>query len=240
VLGSQLQKNPVAQMIVCAILLLLAVREQRRLLWCMPLLLVGLGLTASRGAIVALAVGIVVVALMHVGDRRHPFVGRALAILLTGLVVFQFLPSSITSRITNFSAAGNSRSSWAIFYREQDYHYAALLIAAHPWTGVGIGNYLSGPAGGQVTDPHDVILLEAAEGGYVFAASFILLGLGVALVLWRVRRVDLAPAAAGVLLATVAHGLVDVYWVRGTPVLGWLLVGMVCGLMARRKLDPVQ
>jgi hypothetical protein len=22
------------------------------------------------------------------------------------------------------------------------------------------------------------------------------------------------------------HGLVDIYWVRGTPVLGWLLVGM--------------
>jgi hypothetical protein len=27
----------------------------------------------------------------------------------------------------------------------------------------------------------------------------------------------------------VAHGLVDVYWVRGTPILGWLLVGMACG-----------
>jgi hypothetical protein len=43
------------------------------------------------------------------------------------------------------------------------------------------------------------------------------------------RQVDVAPAAAAVLLATVAHGLVDIYWVRGTPVLSWLLVGMACG-----------
>jgi hypothetical protein len=49
------------------------------------------------------------------------------------------------------------------------------------------------------------------------------------------RQIDVAPAAAGILIATVAHGLVDVYWVRGTPVLGWLLVGMVCGGLARRR-----
>ena len=49
------------------------------------------------------------------------------------------------------------------------------------------------------------------------------------------RRIELAPVAAGVLVATAAHGLVDVYWVRVTPVLGWLLVGMVCGLYAKSR-----
>jgi membrane-bound metal-dependent hydrolase YbcI (DUF457 family) len=80
--------------------------------------------------------------------------------------------------------------------------------------------------------------LEAAEGGYVFAASFVLLIAGTAFALWRLRRFELAPVAAAVLLATVAHGLVDVYWVRGTPVLGFLLVGMVCGLAAQRQREP--
>ena len=42
-----------------------------------------------------------------------------------------------------------------------------------------------------------------------------------------------APPA--VLLSTVAHGMVDIYWVRGTPVLGWLLVGMACGVYALRR-----
>jgi ABC-type amino acid transport system permease subunit len=67
----------------------------------------------------------------------------------------------------------------------------------------------------------------------VFAASFILLIGGVAFALWRVRRNELAAGAAAVLVATAAHGLVDVYWVRGTPVLGWLIVGMVCGLVSK-------
>ena len=212
VLGSQFDKNPVGGFIASAILLLLAVRGLRRLLWCMPLLLIGLGLTASRGAILALVVGIAVISLAYSGGSRRAVVAGTLAVVITGLVVFQFLPASTTSRITNFSAAGNSSSSWAIFYREKYYHDAELIIAAHPWAGVGVGNYLTGNASDLTltTDPHNVILLEAAEGGYVFAASFILLLVGAAFVLWRLRRVELAAAAGGVLLATVAHGMVDV------------------------------
>lgn len=243
-LAGQFQKNPTGGMIVSAILLLLAVPALRRLLWCGLPLLVGLGLTASRGALLALVVGIVVIGLMRAGARQK-LVARTLALLVTAVMVVPFLPSSVTSRLTNFSSAAPSSaaalasysaSSWAIYYRDAYWHDAEALIAKHPFTGVGVGNYLAGSTANltQTTDPHDVILLEAAEGGYVFAASFVILVLGVAFALWRMRRVELAPAAAGVLLATVAHGMVDVYWVRAGPVLGWLLVGMVCGLAAQR------
>jgi membrane-bound metal-dependent hydrolase YbcI (DUF457 family) len=74
-----------------------------------------------------------------------------------------------------------------------------------------------------------VLLLQAAEGGYAFAVSFMLLIVGTFVVLRKMGHVDVAAAAAGVLIATVVHGLVDVYWVRGTPILSWLLVGMACG-----------
>jgi O-Antigen ligase len=236
VLGTEFDKNPVGGFIATAILLLLTVRGLRRLLWCIPVLLVGLGLSASRGAILGLVVGIVTIAIMHRGaSRRAVFVGT-LALLVTGLVIFQFLPASTTARLTNLSSTGNSSSSWAIYYRTQYYRDAELVIAAHPLTGVGVGNYVSGSAANRTfnTDPHQVILLEAAEGGYLFAASFILLFLGTTRALWRLRHLELAAVAAGVLLATLAHGMVDVYWVRGTPVLGWLLVGMVCGLSVPR------
>lgn len=238
-LGSQFDKNPVGQMIVGAILLLLAVRGLRRLLWCMPLLLIGLGLTASRGAILGLVVGIGVISLAYGSGGRRILIARTFAIVVTAGIVYLFLPASITSRITNYSAGFTSRSSIALYYRQIYARDAEQLIAAHPWTGVGVGNYLAGTASNLtlVSDPHDVILLEAAEGGYIFAASFILLVVGAAFVLFRLRRVELAAAAGGVLIATVAHGMVDVYWVRGTPVLGWLLVGMVCGLAAQRKAD---
>ena len=76
-------------------------------------------------------------------------------------------------------------------------------------------------------DPHNVLLLQAAEGGWLFAGSFVVLILGTGYALVRLRGVELAPAAVAILIGTTAHGLVDEYWVRGTPVLSWLLAGIV-------------
>jgi hypothetical protein len=239
-LTGQFQKNPVGGFIASAVLLLIAVPRLRRLLWCTPILLIGVGLTASRGAVLALAAGIVVIVLMQAAtSRRGAALARILTLLLLGLVVFQFLPTTITTRLTNYTVSQRSRSSYALYIREEYDHDAEQLIAAHPLTGVGVGNYLAGSAalGTSTTDPHNVILLEAAEGGYLFAASFIVLIAGLAFALWRMRRVELAAAAAAVVVATFVHGLVDVYWVRGTPVLGFLLVGMVCALASQRKAE---
>jgi O-antigen ligase len=161
-------------------------------------------------------------------------------VVLTVALVYQWLPSTVTARFTNFSGAAGTAGAYAIDIRGEYVHDAEQLIAAHPWTGVGVGNYLAGNVQ-QVTlttDPNNVLLLEAAEGGYLFAASFVLLIGGAVFALWRLRRIELAPAAVAVVLATVAHGLVDIYWVRGTPVLGFLLVGMACGLAAQRRMEP--
>ena len=112
------------------------------------------------------------------------------------------------------------------------------IIKAHPYVGIGVGNYVAGTAEGgtQAVDPHEVLLLQAAEGR--LPSSPLLSScwsLGLYSRLRRMRRVDVAVAAAGVFVATVAHGLIDVYWVRGTPVLSWLLVGMACGGLARMR-----
>jgi membrane-bound metal-dependent hydrolase YbcI (DUF457 family) len=246
-LAGQLQKNPVGGFIGSALLLVIAAPQLRRYWPCVPVLLAGLGLTASRGAVLALAVGLIVILLMRSGtQRRGVLAAQVTALVAIGGVTFALLPGSVTSRLTNFStttsissvvASGGQKTDWATYYHAQYADDALRLIAAHPLTGVGVGNYYAGTAaqGTETTDPHDVILLEAAEGGYLFAVSFVLLIFGVAFILWRMRRSELAVAAAAVLLATAAHGLVDVYWVRGAPVLGWLLVGMVCGLVFRRQ-----
>jgi hypothetical protein len=237
-LAGQFQKNPTGELIVGALLLVVGVRSLRRLLPCMPLLILGLALTASRGAILALGVGLLVLSLMNGGRSRRIVIARTLVIVLAGVAVYPWLPSDVTARLTTFSGSPGTAGAYAIDLRRQYDHDAEQLIAAHPWTGVGVGNYLAGSplSGTQSTDPHNVLLLEAAEGGYLFLASFLLLIGGTAVALWRMRLVPLAPAAAAVLLATAAHGLVDVFWARGTPVLGFLLVGMVCGL-ANRPLE---
>jgi hypothetical protein len=235
-------------MIANAVLVVVGVRALRPLLICLPVLVLGLFLTQSRGAVVAVAVGVVVLTVLSA--RPGGFLARrGLWIVLAGVLAFALMPASVQDRFTNFSSTSLAPSghyasgSFALLTRHQYVRDAERIIDAHPWTGIGVGEYLVGAPTDltQTTDPHNVILLQAAEGGYGLAVCFGLLVLGTVLAMGRLgRRVELAPVAAAVLLATVAHGLVDIYWVRGTPVLGWLLVGMACGCAwsARRGAGP--
>jgi hypothetical protein len=224
------QKNPVGQMIGDAILVLLAVRSLRRYLPLIVFLTPALILTGSRGAILATAIGfLIVLALQNV--RAHTVLVRVCALALIAFATYSLLPLSQQERLTNLSAGIATPGSYAVYLRRQYAADAKRIIRAHPVIGIGVGNYVAGNpyTGAQATDPHNVLLLVAAEGGYVFAISFVLLIAGCAAAVIRMQRVDVAAAAGAVLVATVLHGLVDVYWVRGTPVLGWLLVGMTCG-----------
>jgi hypothetical protein len=239
VLVGALDKNPTGGFIAGAVILLVAVRELRSYRWFLPILIVGLLSTASRGAVLALGVGLVVYLVMQAASGRNTraVAVQVLSVIVIGTVVYLFLPNQIAQRLTNYTASTRTRGSYALLIRVAYAQDAERIIAAHPLVGVGVGQYRAGSAqlGTGTTDPHDVILLEAAEGGYAFAVSFVVLLGGLAYTMWRFRRIELAVAAAAVLLGTFAHGLVDVYWVRGTPVLGFLLVGMVCGLYAQRR-----
>jgi hypothetical protein len=233
-----LNKNPMGQMIANAILLLVAVRALRRLWPCLVPLTAGLIFTVSRGAIAGTVIGIMVILVLQ-RTRARPLMTRVLPFALVALGAFALAPPAVQSRVTTLHAgAATTPGEYAIYARQKYAKDAQQIIRAHPWTGVGIGNYYaadSAVAATPVLDPHQVLLQQEAEGGYIFGAAFVVLVGGAMLALRRMRQVDVAAAAAGVLIATVAHGLVDVYWVRGTPVLGWLLVGMACGGMIRLR-----
>lgn len=233
-----LQKNPAGQFMANAILLVMAIPALARYRFLALILVYGLFATQSRGAIVATAVGIVVMFLVQ--GLRSP--GRTIlqsVVLVTAVAIgFQLIPANARARITSFGSSGGGSAARTILIRQEYSADARKIARAHPWLGVGVGSYLAAVQEGDLTtarDPHEVVLLQAAEGGWPFAASFIFLIGGTVAALYRVRKLELVPAAIAVLLATVAHGLVDVYWVRGTPVLGWLLVGMVCALATRPR-----
>jgi O-antigen ligase len=223
------QKNPVGQMIGNAILVLVGVRALRRFLPLVLLLTPALLLTGSRGALLATGVGLVFVLVLQDARVRVVFI-RLSALALVAFATFVLLPAGRQARLTSFSS-GFAPGSYAVYLRHQYANDAKRIIRQHPWVGIGVGNYQAGQplAGTVTTDPHDVFLLVAAEGGYIFAASFVILILGCAAAVVRMHGLHIAAAAGGVFVATVLHGLVDVYWVRGTPVLAWLLVGMTCG-----------
>jgi O-antigen ligase len=232
-----LNKNPMGQMIANAILLLVGVRALRRLWPCLVPLAAGLIFTVSRGAIAGAVVGIMVILVLQ-RTRARPVLTRVLPFALVALGAFALAPPAVQSRVTTFHAGTRTPGEYAIYLRQKYAQDAHEIIRAHPWAGVGIGNYYAADSAVSTTpvlDPHQVLLQQEAEGGYIFGAAFVLLVAGTMLALRRMRQVDLAPVAAGVLIATAAHGIVDIYWVRGTPVLGWLLVGMACGRLIKLR-----
>jgi len=234
------QKNPVGQFLVGALLVILGTQGPHWRWVAVPLLGYSLFQTESRGALLGLVLGILTLLVANVGTRR---VRTALlllpAILVLGLT-YASLPDDVQQRTSTLTAgdrANGGGAQYTIRIRGAFQRDAIALIREHPVTGVGIGHYLSGDLfrGTLTADPHNVLLLEAAEGGLPMLGAFVVLILGSCVVLWRRRRDSpLAVIALAVQVSTVGHGCVDIYWVRGTPVLAWLLVGAALADAHRR------
>ncbi len=250
-----LDKNPAGQFVAGAILLLVGLPRLGRFRLVLPLLVYGLFVTESRGSLLACVVGIAVLLGLRFLHSPRQAIAMGLAIVAIAVPAFELMPSSAQAFITTYQTQSATavgprtaavHAAWNIRYRQHFWHDALSIIRAHPWLGVGVGSYANAdlslqppPGAFSSADPHNVLLLQAAEGGWAFAGSFVVLILGTCVALVRLRRIELAPVALAVVLANVTHGLVDVYWVRGTPVLGWLLVGMVCAAALRRP-EPEQ
>lgn len=231
--GAGVNKNPAGQFIANAILLVIALPALRRtFIWCVPILTLGLLWTQSRGSILAVAVGIIVLVLLSPGRERRRYLLMTGPIVLVALGAFALLPEEAKERNTDFSASSGTAAARSIEYRQQYADEAWQMIRAEPVFGVGIGGYQRGlPEIVRPTssDPHQLLLLITAEGGYVMTVGFFILVLGAFTICWWHRRSMYAPVACAITAATVGHGLVDVYWVRGTPIMGWLMMGFVLG-----------
>ncbi|MGY1779788.1 O-antigen ligase family protein [Geodermatophilus sp. SYSU D01036] len=237
-------KNPDGQMIANAMVLALALAPTWT--WRVALLVplgAGLVFTQSRGALLGAGVGIVVVLLLRgLGSWRRTLAAVVPLVVLV-VVGYRLLPDEVLSRTTDFStgAAGTSMgdltaAQYSVALRETYADQGWQLVDANPVFGVGPGNYRTGIPGqdSYTIDPHNLAIRTAGDVGYPGLIAFGLLVVGTALVAYRRRRVNPYVAVAlAVQAAVIVHGFVDVYWVRGTPVLPWLLLGMA----VNRRLD---
>lgn len=239
----ELQKNPVGQFLAGALLILATGRCPRLRLVAVPALAYGLFATESRGAVLGLLAGLAALIAARPGAARLRTAVLLLPLLLVLTVAYAALPDDVQQRATTFVASDEQPTSpnggqYTIRIREAYRSDAVALIRDHPIAGVGIGNYLSGndPDGTLTSDPHNVLLLEAAEGGVPLGLGFCVLVLGASALLWRLRRSSpLVPLALALQASTVLHAFVDIYWVRGTPVMSWLITGAVLADVAARR-----
>ena len=235
------QKNPVGRYIAAALLVVAADPSRRARLLAVPPLAVGLLQSESRGALLGLLVGLLVLVVARPGADKLRTAAVLVPVLVLLGVAYNALPDDVQERTATLRDSGpgaGSSGQYTIQLRAAYREDALEVIRRDPLTGVGIGNYLAGNSsdGTLTDDPHNVLLLEAAEGGVPLVGALTVLVVGSSALLWRRRTsTPYAAIALAVQAATVANGLVDVYWVRGTPVLGWLLVGVALADAERRR-----
>ncbi|MHA3704365.1 O-antigen ligase family protein [Jatrophihabitans sp. YIM 134969] len=224
------QKNPAGQFVVDAVILLIAAMRGRPWRWgLVAVLLVAVYATQSRGSLIGLLAALLVLTAVRVRDPLQ-FTLRILAAGAAIALVYVSQPDDVQQRIqgttTEVQYSDRTRRTYA--------DDAVELIRANPWIGVGIGNYRTGEVSDltYTTDPHNVALLETAEGGVPLIAAFVVLQVGTVVLLVRRRRHTWAVVAVALQTSVLVHSLFDVYWVRGTPVLAWLVVGMAMAAAA--------
>lgn len=231
------------------LMLLLEVRSSRGVSRGLLVTAIGVGVlgllaTVSRAAWLAFGLGLVVWALgvwIQAAGRRpaapaQPPVSiarRAAWVgvpLLGGLAFVAFYGRTVATRFFGLNSAVEARS---LVERLRDVRIAATLIGEHPWTGVGLGNYL---ASARLLDRsarvvHNVPLLVTAETG--LAGGLLWLWLGIAPIVaalqgWaRGRREIVSQLAPWVALLTIGlfHGLPWINTGWRTAILLALLMG---------------
>lgn len=193
--------------------------------------------TLSRWALTCLLLGLVInaVPLIRQSARhRRPVIsplaaGTAVATLLMALIFVSLYGDATAGRVVNLETSVESRSLWE---RERDTGISLKVIATHPLTGIGIGNYV---AAARAYDPwaetvHVMPLLLAAELGLGGALIWLLLVIGP---VWRRGALGRYAPETGLWLAFWLLGLLypapyPLYELRSA-----LLAGLFAAVISR-------
>ena len=210
------------------------------------LILAGLGLSLSRGGLLA-AGGALLVLLAWAPIRRLALLGTAIVIVLAVLNANPLAGvqqvDTVVERVISVQYAGQTQFD----QRSEIYRVTPQIIADHPIVGVGANQYsLVAPHYGLI-DPytgftfdhaHDIALTIGAELGLVGLAGLAWLVVALAGVLWRAcvqAPVDraLAISVTAALVGLSLQGLVD-YTVRSNIVAALVAVLAGCGVALSR------
>ena len=218
---------------------------------CVLVMAVGLALTASRGAEVGAAVGLLLVLLAHPRTRRVAF-----GIVLLGVAVAIWQGSALLrAALAGHGASGEVRLLlWqAALHMIRDHpllgigpdqflYYYDPAYTAHPYWIPRINGHLT-PAAAQpdLAHPHNLILDLWLSGGVLGLVGFALVLGWLAWSCWRVwsasrraavgrwtARTTLVVGVAGGVLAGLAHGMVDsAYFEPDLALLFWWAAAVV-------------
>jgi putative inorganic carbon (HCO3(-)) transporter len=217
------------------------------------LLVGGLALTRSRGALMGLAA----LALVLLICRARAGVGRrrVAAMLAVALVGAMLLAAALVGA-SLLGAPGSASGVSGMDLRLEIWSRARLALDDFPLTGVGIGNFprvvnllyptFLIPAQSWDMHAHNLYLQVALDLGLVGLAAWLAIFMLALAGAWRMysapdeRAQVLGAALLAGLVAVAVHGLTDaVLWGVGPAVLLWAVWGLALGDAARFTQPPV-
>jgi hypothetical protein len=178
-----------------------------------------LGVSQSRQAIVALAVGLFIIAVRGRSERRRGWLGLVLGIPALAVVA---------TLVREQAESGNEHNSF--FQRLEWYGDSIANWETAPWFGLGLRYWTEG-RGVYNFHPPQVFLEVLATTGIVGLAGFVIMTLGMLRTLWVLPGVTGALALA-LVGARFVQGQLDIFWVSPTTAIPFLLAGVCLGVLA--------
>lgn len=220
------QKNPAGLVMTLGALLAIGTKDlgQRRYWYLVPLVL-GLLWTGSRSSLLGLAFGLLVIALVELPRNPIRVLGGLSLLSLVALIGYWTLSAPERVRLLTLDATGTSEGASTIRIREVYRAAAQQVLNSNPTFGLGIGHVQIWTGTSFIDDPHNVVSMAGAEGGYPGIFGLVILMAATAVSLLRRLRSPYIALALALQVATFTHGFFDTYWVRGKPTLSWMLVG---------------
>lgn len=216
-------------------------------------LVIGIGLSWSRGSWLALAAALLAVIAMR--NRRAAIAALVAGIALVLILLVAgtaWLPGALSERVSGLGSylAGPDPNrteitdeNFAVLERLAHWQVGWRMFEDHPWTGVGIGNYGTEYEGyapahwyEALGHAHNIFINFMAETGILGFAAFVLLWFGAMRMAWqsagclRGFPAALAIGVFGTLIYLTVHGMFDNLFVQHMQLQLALLLGGVAAL----------
>ncbi len=225
--------------LISIFLVLVAVRPFLRILgtFALPVLVISLLASGSRGPLLALivSIGVLLALLPWSRQNRQRSLIVIVAAVLTIALVPAVVPSSSLSRATAiFSGSDVGRSSNG---RTASWDEAWQMFRENPLSGSGTGSFATHD--GILQYPHNILLEEAAEVGILGAALVLaLLGFGIwtgTTILRSATGYERAEAAlvCALLVGAIVNAMLSDA-IEGADRI-WLAIGLIGGIRARHE-----
>lgn len=179
----------------------------------------GIAAAQSRQALVAFAVGLVVISV-----RKHPERRRSLLILIGVIPLLAVVGTLVRDQLSseNIHNSAFQRLTW--------FEESLEAWQSNPLVGMGLRYWYTDTS--YNFQPPNGTLEVMASTGLLGLFGFLIMIIGILVVLWRLDP-KYGTIAVAVLLSRVVQGQLDLFWITVQTSIPFLIAGLCIGLAAR-------